>query len=102
MLVDQALGRAWLADARLALGQVGEAEAEAAAALAAARQHRERGNEAYALFIRAVIRLRSGPPEAALGGLREARRLAHALAMQPLAETCGRLEVDVPPVATHG
>jgi class 3 adenylate cyclase/tetratricopeptide (TPR) repeat protein len=102
MLVDQALGRAWLADAQLAIGQVAEAEAEAAAALAAARRHRERGNEAYALFIRAVIRLRSGHTEAALGGLGEARRLAHALAMQPLAESCGRLEVDVPPVVTPG
>jgi tetratricopeptide (TPR) repeat protein len=87
MAVDQALRRTWLAEARLAAGQSG-AEAEAAAALAAARRHRERGNEAAALLALAVVGLRSGAAAEGLAYLREARRLAEALGMTPLAARC--------------
>lgn len=91
MAVDQALRRAWLAEARAAAGQAGEAEAEATAALAAARRYRERGNEAHALVARAAAARSAGADRDAVADLREAQRLAEALGMRPLADRCAAL-----------
>jgi class 3 adenylate cyclase/tetratricopeptide (TPR) repeat protein len=95
MGVDQALRRAWLAEALAAAGRVPEAEAEATAALAAAQRHHERGNEVYALVARAAAARGGGASRDALATVSEARCRAEALGMRLLAERCGTLAASL-------
>ncbi len=99
MAVGQALRRTWLAEARLQVGQPARAEADAADALTAARRHRERGHEAAALLALALVRLRSGASDEGLARLGEARRLAEALGMAPLAARCAAIAAGLPATA---
>jgi len=87
-----------LGEAYLLARRIGEASGSATGALALAREHRERGHEAWALRLEAEIALRTEARAAdvARERLGEALRLATELAMRPLAARChaalGRLQ----------
>ena len=72
------------------VGHVEEAHALAARALAHARQHQERGHEAYALRLLGDIATRSAPPEhdQATAHYQQALTLAEELGMRPLVAHC--------------
>jgi tetratricopeptide (TPR) repeat protein len=74
------------------VGHVEEAHALAERALAHARQHQERGNEAYALRLLGDIATRSAHPEhdQAAAHYQQALTLAEELGMRPLQAHCHR------------
>jgi hypothetical protein len=69
-----------------------EAESLAERALALAREHQERGHQAYALRLLGDIAARRNPPEVAEAEARyhQALALANELGMQPLVAHCHR------------
>ena len=90
MAVYQVLCRLPLGEAHMLAGRLQEAHALAEAALALARQHQERGNEAYALRLLGEIAARREPPEAepAETFYHQALALADELGMRPLLAHC--------------
>jgi class 3 adenylate cyclase/tetratricopeptide (TPR) repeat protein len=81
---------AWLAQARLLAARHDDAAHLAARALNVSREHRERGNQAWALRILGEIALHREPPEIEQAEVhyREARALAEELGMRPLVAHC--------------
>jgi tetratricopeptide (TPR) repeat protein len=79
-----------LGDAYLLAGRLDEAMALARRALDFARQHKERGNQAWALRLLGEIALHQTPPEIepAEGYYRQALALAQKLGMRPLQAHC--------------
>jgi class 3 adenylate cyclase/tetratricopeptide (TPR) repeat protein len=88
----QALCRLSLGEAQLLAGRLGEAQALAERALALAREHQERGHQAYALRLLGDIAARRDPPDVvqAETHYRQAQALAEALGMRPLLAHCHR------------
>jgi tetratricopeptide (TPR) repeat protein len=88
----QALCRLPLGEAQLLAGRLEEAHALAEGALAHAREHGERGHQAYALRLLGEIAARREPPESdqAEAHYRQALALAEALGMRPLQAHCHR------------
>jgi tetratricopeptide (TPR) repeat protein len=86
----QALCRLPLGEAHLLAGQLEEAHTLAGNALVLAREHQERGNEAYALRLLAEITAHRHPPENMLAEehYQESLTLAEALGMRPLVAHC--------------
>ena len=86
----QALCRLSLGEAQLLAGRLEEAHALAERALALAREHQERGNQAYALRLLGDIAARREPPESAPAEAhyRQALALAEELGMRPLLAHC--------------
>jgi tetratricopeptide (TPR) repeat protein len=84
-LCDLSLGEAQMLAVRLE-----EAHALAERALALAREHQERGNEAYALRLLGDIAAHRAPPDVdeASAHYRQALTLAEALGMRPLQAHC--------------
>jgi tetratricopeptide (TPR) repeat protein len=78
----------------LLAGRVDDARAFAGRALTLAREHGERGHEAWALRLLAAVAAQAGPRESkgAAQWYREAAALAGALGMRPLLARC-RLEL---------
>ena len=81
-----------LGEAQLLAGRLEEAQALAEGALAHAREHQERGNEAYALRLFGDIAAHRDPPkrEQAEPHYRQALALAEELGMRPLQAHCHR------------
>jgi tetratricopeptide (TPR) repeat protein len=81
-----------LGEAHLLAGRLEEAPALAERALALAREHQERGNEAYALHVLGDIAAHRDPSqiESAESHYRQARALAEELGMRPLQAHCHR------------
>jgi class 3 adenylate cyclase/tetratricopeptide (TPR) repeat protein len=79
-----------LVEAQLLAGRLEEAHALAEQALALAREHQERGNEAYALRLLGEIATQRDPPEQepAEAHYRQALALAEELGMRPLQAHC--------------
>ncbi len=79
-----------LGEAYLLAGRLGDAAGSAAGALALAREHGERGHEAWALRLEAEIALRAEAPapDVARARLGEALALAERLTMRPLVARC--------------
>ena len=73
-------------------GRLEEAHALAERALALAREHQERGNQAYALRLLGEIAARRDPPESeqAAAHYQQALALADELGMRPLQAHCHR------------
>jgi tetratricopeptide (TPR) repeat protein len=90
VMSGHALEVAWLAEAQLIANSVEDAAANARAAVALARQYRERGNEAYALWLLGRIGLQSEPVDhSGIGQLvRAALDVAGGSGMQPLITKC--------------
>jgi tetratricopeptide (TPR) repeat protein len=86
----QALCGLSLGEAQMLAGRLEEAHALAERALAHAREHQERGNEAYALRLLGEIAVRRDPPESerAEAGYRQALALSDELGMRPLVAHC--------------
>ena len=90
MVVYQALCSLSLGEAQVLAGRLEEAHALAERALALAREHQERGNQAYALRLLGEIAARREPPESCAGrsplpaGPRPGRGTRHAPAPGPL------------------
>ena len=86
----QALCRLSLGEAQLLAGRLEEAHALAERALALAREHQERGNQAYALRLLGDIAARRDPPESAQAEAhyQQALALADELGMRPLVAHC--------------
>jgi tetratricopeptide (TPR) repeat protein len=82
----QALCRLSLGEAQVLASRLEEAHALAERALAHAREHQERGNQAYALRLLGDIAARRDPPESAPAAAhyRQALALAEELGMRPL------------------
>jgi class 3 adenylate cyclase/tetratricopeptide (TPR) repeat protein len=89
-LGDQTLCSLPLGEAHLLAGRLEEAYGFAERALALAREHQERGNEAYALRLLGDIAAQRDPPhvEDAETYYREALTLADELGMRPLVAHC--------------
>ena len=81
-----------LGEAQLLAGRLEEAQALAERALAHAREHQERGNQAYAWRLLGDIAARREPPERepAEAHYRQALALAEELGMRPLQAHCHR------------
>jgi tetratricopeptide (TPR) repeat protein len=79
-----------LGEAYVLAGRLEEAHTLAEGALAHAREHQERGNEAYALRLLGDIAARREPPESALAEThyQQALALADELGMRPLVAHC--------------
>jgi tetratricopeptide (TPR) repeat protein len=79
-----------LSEAHLLAGRLEEAHALAEGALALAREHQQRGNEAYALRLLGDIATHCDPPEVeeADASYRQALALADELGMRPLVAHC--------------
>ena len=90
MVGYQALCRLSLGEAQLLAGRLEEAHALAEQALALAREHQERGNQAYALRLLGDIAARREPPdtEPAEAHYQQALALAEELGMRPLQAHC--------------
>jgi tetratricopeptide (TPR) repeat protein len=88
----QVLCRLPLGEAQLLAGRPAEAQVLAERALALAREHHERGNQAYALRLLGNIAARREPPEVAQAEAhyRQALTLANELGMRPLVAHCHR------------
>jgi len=88
----QALCRLSLGEAHLRAGHMEEAHALAERTLALAREHQERGHEAYALHLLGDIAMRRDPPDVASTEVhyRQALTLAEELDMRPLQAHCHR------------
>jgi tetratricopeptide (TPR) repeat protein len=86
----QVLSRLPLGQAQVLAGHLEEAHALAEGALALAREHGERGNQAYALRLLGDIHARHDPPEVepAETHYRQALALAEELGMRPLQAHC--------------
>ena len=80
----------WLSEAYLLAGREADARAAAQRALALARQHKERGHEAYTLRLLGEIAAREDPLDigAAENHYRQALALAEELGMRPLVAHC--------------
>jgi len=91
-ILYQALCGLSLGEAQLLAGRLEEAQALADRALALAREHQERGHQAYALRLLGDIAARRNPPEGepAVAHYRQALTLADALGMRPLQAHCRR------------
>jgi tetratricopeptide (TPR) repeat protein len=89
-MVFQPLWTACLAEAYLVSGRRAEAVVHGERALALARQHKERGHEAYALRLLGEIHAHPNPPavEPAENYYRQALALAEELSMRPLQAHC--------------
>jgi tetratricopeptide (TPR) repeat protein len=81
-----------LGDAHLLAGRLEEAHARAERARAHAREHQERGHQAYALHLLGDIVARREPPDVAPAeaSYRQALTLAEELGMRPLQAHCHR------------
>ena len=81
-----------LGEAQVRAGRLEEAQALAERALALAREHQERGNEAYALRLLGEIAAQRDPPERELAAAhyQQALALAEELGMRPLQAHCHR------------
>ena len=90
MVGYQALCRLSLGEAQLLAGRLEEAHALAERALALAREHQERGHQAYALRLLGEIAARREPPEVepAEAHYHQALALAEELGMRPLQAHC--------------
>src|SRR5262245_29218713 len=79
-----------MGEARVQAGCLGKAQALAERTLALAREHQERGNEAYALHFLGDIATRCEPPERELAVAHycQALALADELGMRPLVAHC--------------
>jgi class 3 adenylate cyclase/tetratricopeptide (TPR) repeat protein len=88
----QGLCRLSLGEAQMLAGRLEEAHALAERALGHAREHQERGNEAYALHLLGEIAAHRDPPEnePAAAHFRQALALAEELGMRPLVAHCHR------------
>jgi tetratricopeptide (TPR) repeat protein len=88
----QALCSLPLGEAQLQAGLLEEAHAVTEQALTLAREHQERGNEAYALRLLGDIAARRDPQEGepAVAHYQQALTLADALGMRPLLAHCHR------------
>ena len=88
----QALCRLSLGEAQLLASRLGEAHTLAERALALAREHQERGHQAYALRLLGEIATRCQPPEhdQARNYYQEALGLAQEFGMRPLVAHCHR------------
>jgi tetratricopeptide (TPR) repeat protein len=86
----QAFCRLALGEARRLAGHLEEAQVFAELALAHAREHRERGHEAYALRLLGDIAARREPPEreSAETHYQQALALSNELGMRPLMAHC--------------
>jgi tetratricopeptide (TPR) repeat protein len=86
----QALCHLSLGEALLLAGRLEEAQALAEQALTLAREHHERGNQAYALRLLGDIAARREPPDVAQAEAhyRQALALAEELGMRPLQAHC--------------
>ena len=80
----------WLSEAYLLAGREADARAAAQRALGLARQHKERGYEAYTLLLLGEIASREDPPNVgeAEDHYRQALALAEELGMRPLVAHC--------------
>jgi tetratricopeptide (TPR) repeat protein len=89
-VIHQALCRLSLGEAQLLASRIKEAHALAEQALRLAREHRERGNEAYALRLLGDIAAHRTPPDVdeAEAHYRPALALAEELGMRPLQAHC--------------
>jgi tetratricopeptide (TPR) repeat protein len=92
MVYTQALCGLSLGEAQLLADRLEEAQALAEHALEHAREHQERGHQAYALCLLGAIAARREPPERdqAAAHYRQALTLAEALGMRPLQAHCHR------------
>jgi predicted ATPase len=92
MVVYQALCHLALGKAQLLAGALEEAQSLAQRALIIARQHREHGNEAYALQLLGEIAAHRAPPDVvtAAAHYEQALTLAEELGMRPLQAHCHR------------
>jgi class 3 adenylate cyclase/tetratricopeptide (TPR) repeat protein len=88
----RAFCRLSLGEAQVLPGRLEEAQSHAEGALAHAREHQERGNEAYALRLLGNIAARCEPPdvEQAEASYQQALALAEELGMRPLQAHCHR------------
>ncbi len=92
MVGDQALCRLSLGEAQLLAGRLEEAHTLAERTLGLAREHHERGHQAYALRLLGDIAAHREPPESAPAEAhyRQALALAEELGMRPLQAHCHR------------
>ena len=83
-------GAIWLSEAYLLAGREADARAAAQRALGLARQHKERGHEAYTLRLLGEIAAREDPIDIgkAEDHYRRALTLAEELGMRPLVAHC--------------
>jgi class 3 adenylate cyclase/tetratricopeptide (TPR) repeat protein len=90
MVVTQALCSLSLGEAQVLASRLEEAYALAERALVHARQHQERGNQAYALRLLGEIATRREPPDVAQAAAhyQQALALADELGMRPLQAHC--------------
>ena len=93
LITAQALCLLPLGEAHLLAGYLEEAHTLAERALAHAREHQERGNQAYALYLLGDIAAHRDPPESeqAEAHYRQAVALAEELGMRPLVAHCHRV-----------
>ncbi len=89
-LEGQSLRTIWLSEAYLLAGREADAHAAAQRALGLARQHKERGHEAYTVRLLGEIAAREDPLDIgkAEDHYRQALALAEALGMRPLIAHC--------------
>jgi tetratricopeptide (TPR) repeat protein len=92
MVVFQTLCRLPLGEAQLPAGQLEQAHALVEGALTHAREHQERGHQAYALRLLGEIAAQREPPEIeqAEAHCQQALALAEELGMRPLQAHCHR------------
>ena len=92
VVTEQALCSFSLGEAQVWAGRMEEAHTLAEGALALAREHQERGNQAYALRLLGDIATRRESPESmqAEASYRQALALAEELGMRPLQAHCHR------------
>ncbi len=90
IIFQEVLCRLCLGEAQLLAGHLEEAHALAERALTRAREHQERGNQAYALRLLGDIAAHRNPPERtrAEAHYRQALTLAEELGMRPLQAHC--------------
>jgi len=90
MVRYQVLCRLSLGEAQLLVGSLEDAQPIVGQALAHAREHQERGHQAYALRLLGEIAARREPPESDQAGdnYRQALVLAEELGMRPLVAHC--------------
>jgi class 3 adenylate cyclase/tetratricopeptide (TPR) repeat protein len=89
-MFGQALRVAWLAEACASAGRIAEADEQAGRALRLAREHKERGHEAWVLFTLGAIAAHREPVHVNVAdtSYRAAIALASDLAMRPLVAHC--------------
>jgi tetratricopeptide (TPR) repeat protein len=91
-LTSRRLNAAWVGEVYMRAGRLADTHTLAMQALALAREHRERGAEAWTLRLLGDIAMRRNPPETepAERHYREALALAERLGMCPLQAHCHR------------